>query len=1001
MKSHQQLLSFALAFAAALTYTACTDDAPGEDLAAPEMTTDGANNVARTSCTVAGRYSGNLSKISEYGVKYSTSNNFPTDATTYVTFDGQPGTSVKAELENLSPNTHYYYCWYASTGKTVVTSTYGEFTTTSTAKPEFSEITVDSLSENYARLRCRVTEVGDQYLVEQGISYRAKTATANYTQVAASQINSNYEYTVELLDLTSATTYEIRPYAKNSADAEGASGMLEGYGDTQTITTDNKVSPELDTYDATDITMNSARVLAMVTSAESSYGVITERGFCYSSTSQAPTIYDKTVVVNGLALNEVYEATLTDLDQLTTYYVRPYAKNLVDWQERVGYGPAIEFTTSRFTAPQVSFTNSDDATVATTTIKVQAQIDNYYPTVLVERGFIWSADDKNITIDNAKSVGNYLTVDSSEKVFTGTLTNLNPSTNYYIRAYAIYQASGETLSGVSEVVSYTTNEVTSASFKDVTCTDKTISSLTLATGINDMGDGVLDEKGFVWRLGSGVAVTLDNCDGSQAVPGEDSYNYSATLSGLRQATGYTVRGYVKTLYNWTTLIAYSDALYCETNDFIPATLTDITATAQTVATVTVQAGISDMGNGKLVEKGFVWRIGENVTPSLTNYDGTQVATDENNSSYTTVLNGLATGTTYSIRAYAKTTLDGQEVVAYSNTITSATNDYIAATLKSITCTAQTMYTLTVESGIADLGNGEFEEKGFLWKASSSGTPTLENCDGSVKAEGTDRSSFSVAITGLESGTPYRLRAYTKTTLEGITIVGYSDVVTGTTKDRVSATMKSVSANLIDDCTLSASSGISSLGTGELIEKGFCWKAGDVPTLEDCDGSTVVNDGTADAYSTSISNLHYNTSYYIRSYAITEIEGETVVSYSSYTRQSTVTITLDYTVTNVSDSYIQLSLSCSDYYADQLTAFDAAVIKVGNEEVTPSSYTSATKDETGSTYSVKIENLTSYTDYVILLRAKHKGGYYITQETGVISTAKKPSKDDINLPSVKF
>jgi hypothetical protein len=894
MKSLYKFLLFAFTASVALTNTACSDEAPGDELTAPEMSTNGAVNIARTTCTVSGKYSGNLSKISEYGVKYSTSNNFPTDATTVMSFSGQPNATVNAELENLSPNTHYYYCWYASTGQSVVTSTYGEFTTTSTAKPEFSEITVDSVGESYMLLRCRIIEVGDQYLIEEGISYRAKSnASASFIPVTADGIDANNEFTVELNDLSAATTYEVRPYAKNSSDAEGESGMLEGYGDTQTVTTENKLSPELETYDATDVTMNSARVLAVVTAAEGSYGVITERGFCYSDNSQNPTIYDNTIVVDGLELNEVFEATITDLDQLTTYYVRPYAKNMVNWQERVGYGSAIAFTTTRFTSPQVSFTNQDDATVTSSTVYLQAQIENYYPTALVERGFIWSTDDNNISIDNAKSVGNYVTVNTTDKVFFATLQDLQPNTQYYVRAYAIYQMSGEIYSGESDVMSYTTHEVASASFKDLTCTDKTSTTLSLTTGISDLGDGVFSEKGFCWRMGSGVTVTLDNCDGSQVVQSEDNYNYSATLTGLRQATGYTIRSYVKTLYNWTTVIAYSDAIYCETVDLVQATLKDIT------------------------------------------------------------------------------------------------------------CTALSTYTLTVESGISNLGNGDFVEKGFIWKASSSGTPTLENCDGSVKADGTDRSSFSVDITGLEPGTSYRLRSYVKTTLEGIIIVGYSDVITCTTMDRVSATMNSVNASLTDDCIISMSSGISSLGTGELVEKGFCWKAGDVPTLEDCDGSVSVNSGTDDAFFTSVNNLHYNTSYYIRSYAITNIEGEKVVSYSSYIRQSTVTITIDYTVTNVSDSYIQLSLSCSEYYANQLTAFDAAVIKSGDEKVTPDSYQSAIKDESTNTYSVKIEGLTSYTEYVILLRAKHKDGYYITQETSSISTARKPSKDDINIPSVKF
>jgi hypothetical protein len=226
---------------------------------------------------VGGTFSGNLSKVKEYGVKFSTSNNFPSDATTTLTFEGTPGNSVTANLSGLSPSTHYYYCWYATTGNIVVRSEYGEFTTTATAKPQFSELEVDSIGENYVRLRCRVTEIGDQYLVEQGVSYRAKSnAAASFIPVTAESIDGNNEFTVAIEDLTAATTYEVRPYAKNSADAEGESGMLEGYGETQTFTTDDKLSPELETYDATDVTMNSARVLAKVTAAEGSYGVLPE-----------------------------------------------------------------------------------------------------------------------------------------------------------------------------------------------------------------------------------------------------------------------------------------------------------------------------------------------------------------------------------------------------------------------------------------------------------------------------------------------------------------------------------------------------------------------------------------------------------------------------------------------------------------------------------------------------------------------------------------------------
>jgi metal-dependent HD superfamily phosphatase/phosphodiesterase len=952
---------------------ACTDDEPGDDLAAPEMTADGAKDIARTTCTVAGKFNGNLNKISEYGVKYSTSNNFPTDATTTLTFEGHPSSSVTAELEGLSPNTHYYYCWYATTGRTEVRSSYGEFTTTSTAKPEFSEVTVDSIGENYMRLRCRVTEIGDQYLLEQGISYRVKSnASASFTPVTADEINENLEYTVELNDLSAATTYEVRPYAKNSSDSEGASGMLEGYGDTQTVTTENKLSPELETYDATDVTMNSARVLAMVTSAEGSYGVITERGFCYSTTSQAPTIYDKYVTVSGTELGTVFEATLTDLDQLTTYYVRPYAKNLVNWQERVGYGTAIEFTTSRFVSPQVSFTNQDDATVTTTTIALQAQIDNYYPTALQERGFIWSTDDRNISIENAKSTGNYLTVTTTDKVFSGTLTNLEPSTNYYIRAYAIYQASNETLTGLSDAVSYSTNDVSAGTFKDLTCTARTTSSLTLATGISDQGDGVLSEKGFVWRAGSGVAVTLDNCDGSQIVPGEDSYDYSATLTDLQQATGYTVRGYAKTTYNWQTYIAYSDTLYCETNDFTAATVKDVTCTAQTISTLTVESGITDLGNGALAEKGFIWKAGNSGTPTLESCDGTLKVEGTAQGAYSATLSGLSYSTEYRVRSYVKTTLDGKEQVSYSSVITAATTDLTGVTFKTTSCTAQTTSTLTVESGITDLGDGELTEKGFCWRVADGVTPTLDNCDGSQISSGTDNGSFSITISSLQSGTSYSVRAYVKTTYNWETFISYSDVLGCATNDYILATLKELTCTAQTTSTLTVETGISDLGNGTFVEKGFIWKSGNAgtPTLESCEDSLTVAGTTQSSYTATLTGLNYSTDYRIRGYVKTLLDGKTQVAYTN-----AITAT-----TNDLSGATFKALTCSSQTTTSLTV-ESGITDLGDGELTEKGFcwrvgdgiqptldncdgSQASASTTDDSFSLTISSLQSNTSYSV-------------------------------------
>jgi hypothetical protein len=543
--------------------------------------------------------------------------------------------------------------------------------------------------------------------------------------------------------------------------------------------------------------------------------------------------------------------------------------------------------------------------------------------------------------------------------------------------------------------------LTGVTFKASSCTAKTTSSLTVEGGITDLGDGEITEKGFLWRVSDGITPTLDNCDGSQASNDTSNDSFSYTISGLQYGSSYNVRTYVKSTYNWETFVSYGDVITCETNDYVAATLKDISCTAQTTTSLTVEGGITDMGNGTFVEKGFVWRIGDSYTPSLTSNDGSQVSTSENNSSYTTELSGLEAGTTYSIRAYVKTVLDQQEVIAYSNTITSTTNDYVAATMKAISCTAQTTTTLTVESGITDMGNGEFVEKGFLWRSGSSGTPTLENCDGSLNVDDTDRSAYSATIKDLYLATSYRLRGYVKTTVEGTTLVAYTNVITATTKDVVSATMKSVSTSRTEDCTIRASSGIRALGTGELVEKGFCWKIDSAPTLEDCDGYQAVTDGSDELYSLSITGLHYNSTYYICAYVKTKIDEEIHISYSTSSSHNTRLIDFPYS-TSLSENGIEIGMSCDESYMDKMSDWGAAIVQEGDNEIVlnNSSYLSAEKDSDTNKYVVKFTNIKTGTTYVIRMRAKYNGDYYIYNNTSSIESLKGPSMEDMDDPAIK-
>jgi hypothetical protein len=321
-------------------------------------------------------------------------------------------------------------------------------------------------------------------------------------------------------------------------------------------------------------------------------------------------------------------------------------------------------------------------------------------------------------------------------------------------------------------------------------------------------------------------------------------------------------------------------------------------------------------------------------------------------------------------------------------------------MKSINCTAQTTSSLTVETGISDLGSGEFVEKGFLWRAGNSGTPSFENGDSSIKVEGTEQSTYSATITGLQAGTSYRLRGYTKTICDGTTLIAYTEVIRSTTEDKIAAKLYNMSAKMHDDIYISASCEISSIGNGEFIEKGFCWKENETPTLEDCGGYIVVTDDSDNSFSAEISNLHYNSTYIVRGYAKTKIGDETLTSYTYSSSVDTKSISINYTTTT-DETYIELGMSCDENYMDKITEWSATIREAVDESsFDENSYVTATKDSSSNKYVAKFTGLKGNSSYLFRMRIKYNNEYYIYQDTYSVSTLRGPSKGDIENPDIQ-
>ncbi len=203
-------------------------------------------------------------------------------------------------------------------------------------------------------------------------------------------------------------------------------------------------------------TVTATSVTLTGTVADDQRSTIVSRGFAYS-TLQYPTLADGSVSVGG-TLGD-FSANVAGLQPGTTYYVRAYATNGVG----TAYGEQQTFTTPSGlpmvqTANEVTLTGSGTAQCGGTVTG-----DGGF--TVTARGVCWSVSPEPTTSNLHSLDGNGL------GTFVSTLTGLQPSTTYYVRAYAtnangtVYgeQRSVTTHSGLPTVTTAVATSVTATS----------------------------------------------------------------------------------------------------------------------------------------------------------------------------------------------------------------------------------------------------------------------------------------------------------------------------------------------------------------------------------------------------------------------------------------------------------------------------------------------------------------------------------------------------------
>jgi len=238
-----------------------------------------------------------------------------------------------------------------------------------------------------------------------------------------------------ITSLQPATVYYIRAYAE--------AGSQVVYGSEKNFRTlDLPVGlPVLSTIDITAITETTALSGGVITDDGGAPVIL--RGLCWS-TSQLPT-YDDFFINAGSGTGN-FKVEMEGLDCEVTYYVRAYAQNEVGF----AYGEQKIFTTAECPAnlPTVTTSAVTDIGISSATSGGNVSDDGGSP--IIERGICWNGTGSPTTYDDVFVAG------SGSGAFAGEMTELEPGTSYFVRAYAINDAG--TAYGSTEV--FTTLEGT-------------------------------------------------------------------------------------------------------------------------------------------------------------------------------------------------------------------------------------------------------------------------------------------------------------------------------------------------------------------------------------------------------------------------------------------------------------------------------------------------------------------------------------------------------------
>lgn len=524
---------------------------------------------------------------------------------------------------------------------------------------------------------------------------------------------------------------------------------------------------------------------------------------------------------------------------------------------------------------------------------------------------------------------------------TAIINDLTSDTKYY---YRFRYSNGINLI-YTDIKDFTTGHaVVAPIIITIPITSVTSSSAVSGGTVTDNGGADVIEKGVCWSTSQNPTI-----DDSHTSDGTGNGAFVSTITGLLPNTLYYVRSYATN----SDVTGYGNELSFTTSSSL-ASITTKEVTNITPTSAHSGGVVTNSGGLEITSRGVCWSTEHNPTiDDSHSEDGVGIG------EFGSEIIGLVSNVTYYVRAYATTSYG----TSYGDEVEFTTQMGMpTVTTKSVTSISAS--SATCGGDVTNSGGGTITARGVCW--STTQNPTIAN---SHTTDGTGTGEFTSSITGLDNNITYYVRAYATnsngtsygeersfTTQEGLAVVTTTDVT------NVTATSATSGGEVTND------------GGFSITARGVCWSTSQNPTTTDAYTSDGTGMGT---FSSSITNLTYNTTYYLRAYA-TNSKG---TSYGEEKTFTTSKLAPTITTTEVTSITTNSAISGGNVTSDGGATVTARGVCYGTSQ-NPTISGTHTSDGNGSgEFTSTLTDLTANTTYYVRAYATNsEGTSYGAQKT---------------------